>query len=56
MPDLDMLDDVAAYLVLSPIAVLVLLALALIGWGLRGRLAPVTARLERRRSRPEVTL
>ncbi|HEX6548196.1 MAG TPA: hypothetical protein VF134_05595 [Candidatus Dormibacteraeota bacterium] len=42
-----MLDDVADYLVLGPIAVVVVLVLIGLAWSLRGRLAAVWVRPRR---------
>ncbi len=42
-----MLDDVAAYLVVSPLAAVVVLVLGLIGWGLARAHAPALVRRDR---------
>ena len=44
-----MLDDVAAYLVMSPVAAVVVLLAALAVWGVR-RLSPELARREQKRN------
>ena len=45
-----MLDDVAAYLILAPVAVVIVAALGLAGWRLRRRLVPVGVRRSTPRS------
>lgn len=42
-----MLDDVAAYLVISPLAAVVALVLGFLGWGVSRTLAPAAVRGER---------
>lgn len=47
MLDTDFLNDVAVYLVVSPVAALLVTVLALAAWGLRRRPAPIAVRRDR---------
>jgi hypothetical protein len=44
MLDTDFLNDVAVYLVVSPLAAFVVAVIALVGWGLRRGRAPAAVR------------
>ena len=47
MLDTDFLNDIAVYLVVSPVAAFLVAVVAVIGWGLRRRPAPVAVRRDR---------